>query len=742
MLQAWIKYPPRQAALTRKIVDRIRNSLQLQVVLQTAVDELAALLQLDCCSFFWYFEEGQRVEIVCKRSTSNSQPFQLGYQALESVGEVACAIATGKLIVNSGTAECFLNRLGSMAQRFLGLIPGVGEHLKSHHKAGACSTWCGTKIATPLGTWDGLQCKEIRRCHQGNHNLWGYKASLLIPVRGKEGGIGYIACLSEQPRPWAAPEIQFLELIAESLEIAIRQAQLYEQTQKQAIREQLVNHITTQTRQSFDLEVILTEAITHLRSALDADRCLVHLVEDCHYLNSLEIGSEPAIATGNDDTFNRNHLYEVCSQPFTSSVKDFDPNGPITQWVIQHRQLVIISDISQDERIGQVNQEYQKAQIKSSLAVPVQANGTLYAILYLNQCSDIRYWSKHDQELAQAVANQLAISLQQAYLYARTRQQAAHSKRQAQKLSEMIEELRLTQAQLIQSEKLSSLGRMVAGVAHELNNPINFISGNIPYVEHYIKDLIRLVQAYQCEYSLASPQVQQLAEEVQVDFVLRDLPKILQSMQSGAERVHEVVRLLQKFSRHNEASLKPIDINAALENIMLILHNQLINTIKIERHYDDLPRVECYPKQINQAFLSILTNAVEALNRSQKPDKTLTLRTQWIRSSDLNKEGRVQVAIADNGPGIQLEIQPNIFEPFFTTKEVGEGRGLGLTVSYQTIVNQHHGQLKVNSQLGQGTEFLLEIPVRHHHSIQSEPMGDNSQNSASPAKSPTVISNG
>ena len=443
----------------------------------------------------------------------------------------------------------------------------------------------------------------------------------------------------------------------------------------------------------------------------------------------------PVPKVSSDTNLRCKHLYEVCREPFPPTIDNFNIYGPITQWVIQHRQLVTIPDIEQDERIGRDNVEYQKAQIKSSLVIPVQANGTLYALLYLNQCSYVRYWSKNDQKLAQDVADQLAISLQQAHLYARTQQQAQKSEMQAQKMSEMLEELRLTQVQLIQSEKMSSLGRMVAGVAHEINNPINFIYGNIPYVDNYVSTLIRLVEAYQAHYMDPPSQLQKLAEETEINFLLRDLPKILKSMQLGAERIHEIVQLLQKFSGNHEGSLKVIDLNAALESTLLILHNQMTG-IKVERQYDTLPPVECYPKPINQVFLSVITNAIEALNRWSEPNKILTLRTQWIPSREIADEGRVRIAIADNGPGIQPDIQPKIFEPFFTTKEVGQGRGLGLTISYQTIINQHNGQLEVISQPGQGSQFLLEIPLRHPKLLTSNPSVHQPMTVASPTKSP------
>jgi signal transduction histidine kinase len=264
------------------------------------------------------------------------------------------------------------------------------------------------------------------------------------------------------------------------------------------------------------------------------------------------------------------------------------------------------------------------------------------------------------------------------------------------------------------------------------------LTGNIPYVENYVSDLIRLVQAYQTYYPQPESPIQKLAEATDIDFLLRDLPKILKSMEAGAERIHEIVQLLQKFSRQNEAPLKLVDLNAALESTLLILHNQMLGTIKVERDYDDLPPLECYPKQINQAFLSILTNGIEALNRSPDLNKTITLSTKWLPSSEIKDEGRVQIAIGDNGPGIKLEIQPRIFEPFFTTKDVGQGRGLGLTVSYQTIVNQHNGQLEVRSQPGRGAEFIIEIPIRHSNPLTSDPPPYTTMTTGSQTQSPIL----
>ncbi len=487
---------------------------------------------------------------------------------------------------------------------------------------------------------------------------------------------------------------------------------LYAQSQRQAQREQLINHITSQTRQSLKLEIILSEAIAQILDALNLDRCLVHLVRQSSR-SELILDAPPQLCTANGHVAQRrNTLFEVHRDAYESSIDCFDTEGPITQWVIKHRQPVMIVDTAADLRIGHQNLEYQQNQVRSSLVVPVLSGRRLYAILYLNQCDHTRTWTKDDQKLAQAVADQLAISIQQAILYTQAQQQAIEAAEKSRELEKTLSELQQAQAQLLQSEKMSSLGRVVAGFAHEINNPVGFIYGNLPYLENYLMDLSRLMQAIEASPTGQPPEVQQILAEMDFEFVLEDMPRILRSMRSGAERIRQVVLSLRNFSRLDEAVRKPADLHIGIENTLLLLQSQLRERgITLRREYADLPMVDCYPGHLNQVFMNLLLNAIEALEDSQQNNPLI------IISTNLVQDGRgtaVQVKISDNGPGIAEADQRKIFDPFFTTKRIGEGMGLGLSICYQTVINQHRGKLHLDSNLGQGCTFTLELPI---HSV-------------------------
>ncbi len=286
------------------------------------------------------------------------------------------------------------------------------------------------------------------------------------------------------------------------------------------------------------------------------------------------------------------------------------------------------------------------------------------------------------------------------------------------KLVITLKELQQTQSQLIQKEKMSSLGQLVAGVAHEINNPVNFIHGNLEYTKNYIQDLLKLVILYQAEYPNPTEAIEEEIENVELDFLKEDLPNILSSMQTGSERIKEIVKSLRTFSRLDEADCKEIDIHEGIESTLMILQNRLkakpqYCEIEVIRNYGELPLVECYAGQLNQVFMNLLVNAIDVLEEQlYKTEDNPFLTPQITISTKLLNSQRIAIYIADNGLGMTEEVLAKIFNPFYTTKPVGKGTGLGLAISYQIVVDRHHGELNCSSTPGEGTEFAIEIPVK------------------------------
>ncbi|MEH2083867.1 MAG: PAS domain S-box protein [Nostoc sp.] len=301
----------------------------------------------------------------------------------------------------------------------------------------------------------------------------------------------------------------------------------------------------------------------------------------------------------------------------------------------------------------------------------------------------------------------------------------AQLRQQAQKLKVALRELQHTQTHLIQTEKMSSLGQLVAGVAHEINNPVNFIYGNLSPAKEYTQDLLSLLQLYQSHYPEPAPEIQDFADQIELDFLKSDLPQIINSMKVGADRIREIVLSLRTFSRLDEAEMKAVDIHQGIDSTLMILQNRLKGndqrpTIEIIKEYGNLPLVECYAGQLNQVFMNILSNAIDALEESfiicpipwenagnieQRTSPQICIRTQ------LQQPNQVTIRITDNGLGIPEDDKKQLFDPFFTTKPIGQGTGMGLAISYQIITERHGGSLECFSQLGQGAEFVIKIPL-------------------------------
>ncbi|MEH2238904.1 sensor histidine kinase [Nostoc sp.] len=287
-------------------------------------------------------------------------------------------------------------------------------------------------------------------------------------------------------------------------------------------------------------------------------------------------------------------------------------------------------------------------------------------------------------------------------------------------LQQALKDLQKTQIQLIQSEKMSSLGQLVAGIAHEINNPVNFIYGNLQYTDDYTQQLLLLIKLYQNYYPNPEPEIQNANQLADIEYLTEDLPKMLTSMKMGAKRIREIVLSLRIFSRLDEAEFKTADIHEGIDSTLLILQHRLKAQnnrpqIQVVKEYGDIPQFQCFAGQLNQVFMNVLANAIDALEEAfQKelcPNPLIGISSEQVNENAI-------IRIADNGAGISEEIQSRLFDPFFTTKPVGKGTGMGLSISYQIITEKHGGSLQCISSPGQGAEFVIAIPIRAGKSAQ------------------------
>ena len=534
------------------------------------------------------------------------------------------------------------------------------------------------------------------------------KAALMcVPLKSKEATIGAIALSRSVSNPYNAEDLKLLTTMAFQVAGVIN-ALLHERQLKESRQNDLIFRLSSQIRESLELNIILTTAVGEIYHTLNVERCCFLWVQGdavsdslpgdaglvSPNLNGLEIVTESR----------RSHLSPLVGEYGATVI------GELAQWFSQ-QSLVQINDVH-ELADGATKTFLQTHDFTSLLAVPVKTRAGHIGAICCGTNQEPRTWSDNEVDLLEAVTNQLAIALDQADLYDQSRHTAQLAQDKAQQLETTLEALKQTQLQLIQSEKMSGIGQMMAGVAHEINNPVTFIYGNLEFVQQYTQELVDLVNLFQRECYSPSPDLQTAIENIDLPFLLEDLPETLNSMTVGTERIRDIVLSLKNFARLDQAYVKAVNVHEGMDSTLLILRHRLktygdFPGIKIVKNYGDLPSVSCYPSQLNQVFMNLLANAIDVLEIPPFPQSPkITIDTRQL---DVN---RIQIRISDNGPGIAAKIRNKLFDPFFTTKEVGKGTGLGLSISYQIITERHNGSLVCQSHLGQGTTFVIELPIK------------------------------
>ncbi|BAY21601.1 multi-sensor signal transduction histidine kinase [Calothrix sp. NIES-2100] len=598
---------------------------------------------------------------------------------------------------------------------FVGDFEVASPHWTNESKLGVNTVWNDTYLQDTQGgryrhnetfAVDDIYKQGFTQCHIDNLEEYHIYAFVLAPIFVGQKLWGLLCAYQHSgSRQWQDSEVNFMSQIAAQLGVALQQAELLRQTQQQALdlrqaaeQQRVLFEVVAKIREFLDLDAIFKITTQEICKALQADRVAVYQFHPdwsgefiAEFVNQ---GWIKLVSPESKTIWQDSYLQETQGGRY------------------RHNQTFAVADIYHAGHSQCHIELLEKFQIKAYAIAPIFIGQKLWGLLAAYQNSASRHWETSEIQFLAQIANQLGVALQQVNLFLQTQQQT-------EQLTQTLHHLQETQTQLIQTEKMSSLGQLVAGIAHEINNPVNFIYGNLAHVSEYAEDLLSILELYQQQVPNASAEIWERAEEIDLEFVTEDLPKTLTSMKVGIDRIRQIVLGLRNFSRLDEAEMKAVDIHEGIDNTLLILQHRLkakpeTPMIHIIKNYNELPLVECYAGQLNQVFMNVLSNAIDALEEQRvsisEPHKSqITIHTSMGEMKD--NINSVVIRIVDNGPGIPEALRARICDPFFTTKPVGKGTGLGLSISYKIVVDRHGGIFKCDSEPGLGTEFWIEIPI-------------------------------
>lgn len=670
-LDAQIKSQARRERMLRHTIAQIRGSFDLSAILQTAATSIRELLGSSRVTVYRFRDDLDGdvvVESVAQESWSilNRQIRDNCFAQPSAEKYLTGAVRSIDDIFNAPKLdEChrrFLIDLDVKAYAIAPLIirpqPRDEDQRMCSDPDGLPSEMCG----------DGLK-------------LWG-----LAIVH---------ECVS--PRSWQSEDLSLLRQVADQMSIAIQQTTLYDRARARARRERALRQSIAQIRSSLDLPASLQAATDSVLSVLEADRVTVYQF---------------------DDSWDGRVVVESVSRPQWSVLNQDVSDNCFKQdsaQLYRDGRIRTICDIHADPALDDCHRAFleglpTRASAIVGVVVNVNRDGEqaddlerawLWGLLIVHQCEMPRRWTQGETDMLRQIADQVAIAIQQSTLYDRTRVQA-------EELQETLDQLRNTQEQLLRSEKLSSLGKMAGGVAHEINNANNFIFANLHHARSYVEDLILALEQADGETAI------EVKDEIDFPYIQEDFPKLLASIESGSERIKKIVDALQQFNNSDRTELQIIRLSDCLESCLNDRRSRLTQ-IRVTKIFQPLPCVECNPAQIERAFGSILDNAIDAIDAinpiSAKP-KTEEIQDSGEITITLNDhDGWVELSVTDNGIGIAERDRPRIFDPFFTTKDVGGGTGLGLTTAYQILVEGHGGRIDADTNQGRGTTIVVSLPV-------------------------------